>query len=212
MPHESPSSMLIPLRILAGLAIVAGFMGTPIFPWFQSYLEGGALEWHWTALLHGSALLLLIGSSALVLCGLTIGWWFYSSLVFDPLRDKDPLDEKLPAGWFATLRAKFYLDEFYECTVLDGTRLLAMGAAWLERHVMIPMMPLFAFGTRVFSWINRFWDEWIINAGFDRSCRGIQNQSDRVSQAHAGRIQFYLQVVAMGFVILAIIWIWGGGR
>jgi len=148
----------------------------------------------------------------LVLGGLIVGWWFYSSLVFDPLRDKDPLDEKLPAGWFATLRAKFYLDEFYESTVLEGARLLAMGAAWLERHVMIPMMPLFAVGTRIMSWITRFWDEWVINAGFDRSCKGIQNQSERVSTAHTGNIQLYLQIVALGFVLLAIIWIWGGGQ
>lgn len=212
VPHESPVSMLMPLRILAGLAIVAGFMGTPLFPWFQSFLEGGTLEWHWTALFHGSTLGLLIGSSALVLGGLVVGWWFYSSLVFDPLRDKDPLDEKLPSGWFTTLRAKFYLDEFNESTVIEGTRLLASGAAWLERHFMIPMMQLIALAARVLSWISRFWDEWVINAGFDRSCKGIQNQSERVSKAHTGSIQFYLQILALGFVVLAIIWIWGGGQ
>jgi NADH-quinone oxidoreductase subunit L len=212
IPHESPASMLMPLRILAGLAIVAGFVGTPIFPWFRTFLEGGVLDWHWTALFHGSTFGLLVGSSALVIGGLVTGWWFYSSLVFDPLRDQDPLDEKLPSGWFSTLRAKFYLDEFYESTVIEGARLLANGAAWFERHFMIPMMQVVALGTRVVSWISRFWDEWVINAGFDRGCKGIQNQAERVSNAHTGRIQLYLQVVALGFVVLTIIWIWGGGR
>lgn len=212
IPHESPASMLMPLRILAGLAIVAGFVGTPIFPWFRTFLEGGVLDWHWTALFHGSTFGLLVGSYALVIGGLVAGWWFYSSLVFDPLRDQDPLDEKLPSGWFSTLRAKFYLDEFYESTVIEGARLLANGAAWFERHFMIPMMQVVALSTRVVSWISRFWDEWVINAGFDRGCKGIQNQAERVSNAHTGRIQLYLQVVALGFVVLTIIWIWGGGR
>ncbi len=44
-PHESPASMLWPLRILAVFAIGAGFMGTPVYPWFESFLEGQALVW-----------------------------------------------------------------------------------------------------------------------------------------------------------------------
>jgi NADH-quinone oxidoreductase subunit L len=66
-PHESPASMLWPLRLLAVLAIGAGFMGTPIYPWFESFLEGTELAWHPGALIHGSTLILLIVSSALVL-------------------------------------------------------------------------------------------------------------------------------------------------
>ena len=96
--------------------------------------------------------------------------------------------------------------------MIEGTRLLAIGAARFERHIMIPIMNLVALVSRIISWVTRFWDEWIINAGFDRSCKGIQNQSDRVSAVHTGRIQFYLQIVALGFAILAIFWIWGGDK
>ncbi len=211
-PHESPGSMLLPLRILAGLAIASGFIGTPIFPWFQTFLEGGATEWHFGAIFHGATLLLALGSSILVLLGLGVGWWYYSSLVFDPVQDTDPLDNRLPNGWFGVLRSKFYFDEFYELTVIHWTKALASGSAWLEKHLMVPMMNGIAFSTKVLSWIGRLWDEYLINAGFDRTCKGIQNQSNRVSKAHIGRIQFYLQIVALGFIVMAIFWIWGGDK
>jgi NADH-quinone oxidoreductase subunit L len=209
-PHESPATMLIPLRLLAILAIGTGFLGTPLYPWFHTFLEGGTLAWNWGALLHGSALILLLGSSALVLTGLGIGWWYYSSLVFDPLRNEDPLEDKLPGTCFTILRAKFFVDEFYAATVVRGLNKLAWGSAWLEQRCFVPMLNIIPFVTQITSWIMRLWDEWVINAGFDRSCRGINNQARRVSEAHTGRIQSYLQVIAVGFIILAIFWVWGG--
>ena len=39
-PHESPTIMTVPLVILAAFAIFLGFVGTPAWPWFQSFLEG----------------------------------------------------------------------------------------------------------------------------------------------------------------------------
>ena len=97
-PHESPASMLWPLRILAVFAIGAGFIGTPVYPWFESFLEGQALVWQPGELVHGSTLLLLLGSSCLVLMGLFFGWWYYSPLVYDPARDDDPMEERSPSG------------------------------------------------------------------------------------------------------------------
>src|SRR5438445_3593041 len=39
-PHESPAVMTWPLIILAAFAVLLGFIGTPVWPWFQSYLSG----------------------------------------------------------------------------------------------------------------------------------------------------------------------------
>ena len=43
-PHESPAVMTIPLVILAVFAIVLGFIGTPAWPWFQSFLNGESVS------------------------------------------------------------------------------------------------------------------------------------------------------------------------
>ena len=133
-------------------------------------------------------------------------------MVFDPLRDPDPLEKQLPTGWFNVLKGKFFFDELYEATVIQWATSLATVSAWMERNFMIPMMNSIAFLTKVFCWMGRLCDEWLINAGFDRTCKGVQNQSNRVSKAHIGRVQFYLQVVALGFVLLTVFWIWGGGQ
>src|SRR5262249_28341336 len=39
-PHESPRVMTVPLMILAVFAVLLGFIGTPAWPWYQSYLNG----------------------------------------------------------------------------------------------------------------------------------------------------------------------------
>ena len=209
-PHESPASMLWPLRLLAVLAIGAGFMGTPIYPWFESFLEGTELAWHPGALIHGSTLILLIVSSALVLCGLFLGWWYYSPLVFDPKRDADPLEERLPAGWFAWLRAKGYLDECYEWTILSWTQGLANGSAWLENRLFRPMMPVVAMFTQVISWIARIWDEYVLNAGFNWSCQSLLRQGDRLRAVHRHRIQANLQWIVAAIILLLLLLKWGG--
>ena len=36
-PHESPAVMTVPLIMLAGFAILLGFVGTPAWPWFDGY-------------------------------------------------------------------------------------------------------------------------------------------------------------------------------
>src|SRR5580698_7835609 len=39
-PHESPAVMTQPLVVLAVFAVLLGFVGTPAWPWFQSFLAG----------------------------------------------------------------------------------------------------------------------------------------------------------------------------
>jgi len=38
-PHESPRVMTMPLVILAVFAVILGFFGTPVWPWFKNYLS-----------------------------------------------------------------------------------------------------------------------------------------------------------------------------
>ncbi|MEY4387646.1 MAG: hypothetical protein RLY20_2929, partial [Verrucomicrobiota bacterium] len=69
-PHESPAVMTVPLSILAACAILLGFLGTPFWPWFQTFLgkEHEAGE---------SVAPLMIASSLIVFAGLGLGWWLY---------------------------------------------------------------------------------------------------------------------------------------
>jgi len=39
VPHESPGVMTVPLILLAACTVLLGFIGTPAWPWFQSFLS-----------------------------------------------------------------------------------------------------------------------------------------------------------------------------
>src|SRR5262249_8641745 len=101
--HESPRVMTVPLMILAVCAIVLGFIGTPFWPWFQSFLRQHHEE-------SSGVVSLMILSSVIVFAGLGLGWWLYGRKPMQKADEPDPL-EKLPVKmhtWFAT---KYKIDE-----------------------------------------------------------------------------------------------------
>src|SRR5262249_34950345 len=72
-PHESPLVMTGPLMILAVCAIGLSAIGTPAWPWFQSFLGGHSGETGFT----GDVISLMVLSSVIVFIGLGVGWWLY---------------------------------------------------------------------------------------------------------------------------------------
>jgi len=138
-PHESPSSMTIPLWTLGVLSLVGGFIGLP------AVIQGG--DWNWIhhylgaeyggpvaeASLHGHVPLALewglIGlSSAIALGTVYYTWAVYSAqgLEYDAF-----LQTRL-AGLYRTWQDKYYWDDFYENvvveTVIDGVGRKAFAA------------------------------------------------------------------------------------
>ncbi len=77
--HESPAAMTVPLMILAGFAVLLGFIGTPAWPWLQAFLEMRHSGVDFGQLAENGLLPLMLASSLLVFAGLTLGWWVYGS-------------------------------------------------------------------------------------------------------------------------------------
>ena len=63
--------------VLAVFAIFLGFLGTPAWPWFQSFLGGGEAEFHLAELTEGAGL--MIASIVIVSCGVGLGWMIYGA-------------------------------------------------------------------------------------------------------------------------------------
>jgi NADH-quinone oxidoreductase subunit L len=125
-PHESPSSMTVPLWTLGALSMVGGFIGLPAviqggdWNWIHHYLGakyGGpvaeaslqghvplALEWGLIAL-----------SSAIALGTVYYTWSAYSAHGLD----YDAFLQTRLAGLYQTWRDKYYWDDFYENVVVD---------------------------------------------------------------------------------------------
>src|SRR5687767_3917589 len=102
--HESPPIMTMPLLLLAVCAILIGFVGTPFWPWFQTFLTGERPpQFHW-----GPFVGLALASTAVVATGVFFGWRVYRNAA----APKDPFEVRAP-GVFGVLQNKFYFDEIY---------------------------------------------------------------------------------------------------
>ena len=82
--HESPPVMTIPLVILAVFAIVLGFFGTPVWPWFENYLSGNNYSkhfplWNPAALTDPEILSTMLVSTLVVFAGIRLAWGFYGN-------------------------------------------------------------------------------------------------------------------------------------
>ncbi len=128
--HESPASMTAPLLILAGLAVVAGYIGLPaVFgaraDLFRRFLEpvipalGGdqahVLEW-----------ILILASTAAAALGIGLAYLFYLRRTAIPAR----LVRAVP--WlYKLLLNKYYVDEIYDAVIISP---LVRGSDWVYRR------------------------------------------------------------------------------
>ncbi len=117
--HESPSTMTLPLVLLAVLSLVGGWVGLPhgvlwgnqIDHYLQpslAALHGG--EHH---LAGGTVLLLTLLATAIALSSIVLAYSMYGR----SLGSADRLQQKF-AGLHETLWNKYYVDEFYAAVVL----------------------------------------------------------------------------------------------
>lgn len=141
-PHEAPSAMRVPLMILAGLSVVAGFIGIPIIegahliraylePVFTRYpLPPGALG----HTLHspGLELVMLLISLAMAIGGILLAMYMYLIDITLPERISTQF-----RGVYRLLIAKYYVDEIYDRLIVQPVK---RGAAWLWAQVDVGLV------------------------------------------------------------------------
>ena len=158
-PHESGPRILWPLRILAGLAIVAGFLNLPVGfqlvpdSWqerFGHFVEpvAGYFPGEEIGFTHAKpSWTLAIVSTLIALAGVAIAYWYYFVKVEaaskaagrsltelpDGLTSKNPLAR---AG-HTLLVNKYYLDHLYTGVIAAGTKgPVARAAYWVNQHLI----------------------------------------------------------------------------
>ena len=57
--------------------------------------------------------------------------------------------------------------------------------------------------------LNRLFDEYVVNLGFDKSCRGLTEGGSLISRVQNGRVQNYLRIIGVGLAALVLLLIWG---
>ena len=201
-PHESPLAMTAPLMILAVFAIGLGFVGTPAWPWFQKFL--GAKTEGFT---HETWVLMGI-STVIVFLGMGIGWWLYGRKPLEKSEQPDPL-QVMRGDIFSVLQNKYYIDEVYEKTVIAFNAWFARACDWLDFWVWNGLVQLVSYVIIGLSWVNNFFDVFVVNGGFDGSCKGVNAGGALLSRLQNGRVQNYLRIIGIALAALALLLIWG---
>jgi NADH-quinone oxidoreductase subunit L len=206
--HESPAIMIIPLLVLAAFSMLLGLIGTPAWPWFQGFLDGDSVAAHLDNLLEPHLLGLMLLSSVVVFAGLGLGWWLYGRL---PMRSVDQPDalERFQPEIFALLRNKYFVDEIYQATVIRFNAWGARACDWLDYWVWNGVVQLFSLLVVGFAWLNRSFDEYVVNPGFDEGCRRLTKGGALMSRLQSGQVQSYLRLIGVALAVLVLFLIWG---
>ena len=205
-PHESPRVMTMPLAILAFFAMFLGAIGTPAWECFKGFLENVPAPFSLAAFGAPEFFTMLGTSSLVVFAGLGFGWWIYGNKSPQP-EAPDAIEKALPPVW-AVLRDKFYVDELYDVTVIAFYYGWAQVADWLDRYVWGGIVVAVTWLFRGWAQLNRLIDVYGVDGGFDKSCEELASGGGLLARLQNGRVQTYLRLLALGFVVLAAILIW----
>ena len=202
--HESPRVMTMPLAILAFFAVTLGLIGTPAWPWFQSFLSGRSAQGGGFG--EPGILMLMLTSTAVVLLGLGLGWALYGNKS-PRAEEPDALEKAIPPVWTA-LSNRLYVDEFYGATFIAFYHWWARVADWVDRRVWGGLVALVIWFFGLWAKLNRFLDENFVNGGFDKGCEELSVGGGLLARVQSGRVQIYLRLLAVAVVVLAAILIW----
>jgi NADH-quinone oxidoreductase subunit L len=203
--HESPRVMTVPLVVLGACAVLLSIIGTPAWPWFHDYLSGHHGE---TAGFTRATLGVMALSTLIVAAGVWLGWRLYVRRSIRSAEEPDVLEELEP-DLFTLLRRKFFVDEFYETTIVRWNGFLAWISGGFDRWVLDNAVKAVTACAVGLAWLDRLFDEFVVNLGFDRGCGSLRQSGRLLSLWHNGQVQRYLRVIGLAVAVLALVFIWG---
>ncbi len=202
--HESPPVMLVPLEILAVLAIVGGYVGLPHVlgggAWFGRFLESsvGPRELH---LAPGTEILLMALSAGVAVAGIAAAREIYVRRKGEPARR---FAERLP-GLYRLVSRKYFVDEIYGKAFVGGILALGRAADWFDRRVVDGLVDGTARLARGLSRGAIIFDEGAVDGAVNGVGKAHLAVSSGLRRLQTGRIYNYALAVVLGVVLVITI-------
>lgn len=144
--HESPAIMILPMTVLAFLAIFAGYINTP---WFGTFLGD------WLTNDHGhevGPIWIMIIATVLSLLGIYLAWLIYGKKSIS----RDWLSGKVPVV-HSILYNKYFVDEIYQYTVVTGVKVFSLFLKYVEWFIIEGIAELIRGGVQQLGkWGSKF--------------------------------------------------------
>lgn len=177
--HESPSSMTIPLIILAILSVAGGLLGLPEFwhlpNWMHHNLEPIIKRPDYSTLSHETEWLLM----GLAITG-ALAVIYFTYLMFMKYKVKPADKEEELRPWQRVVYNKYYVDEIYDAIIRK---------------------PLDAISHAFHKYMDKEFIDGIVN-GVGFSVKGIGSS---VRHLQSGNIGFYVMSMVLGVVFIVLL-------
>jgi len=214
--HESPPSMIWPLRILGVGSVLAGLVGVSKvmtfhlvdLNWFEHFLHGVApaveVAHHPSLAVEWALIVLSVG---VALAGIALARSFY----YGPQAFTKPqrLAQRLPALYRAVAN-KYYVDEAYEATVVAGTVKLARACWDVDAHVVDGAVNGTRHLTVGTSFFSGLFDLNVVDGAVNLLAHINQVASRGLRRLQWGVVQSYALAMAVGFVLMVAAALWLG--
>ncbi len=218
--HESPSSMVVPLQVLAVGSIVVGFLGVPALLFgsnrIEHFLEPAFAHAHHALSEvfaqpvpgHGVELGLMTLSVVVAGLGILAATRFYRGDPVIPTR----LAAALP-GSHRLLLNKYWVDEIYNALVVRGLVLGGGNALYATDRFVVDggdgeVRP--GLGVNGVAWATRdvvarasnLWDRWIVDGAVNATAFVLDNMSYAFRSVQNGLVQHYVLSMLIGVFLL----------
>jgi NADH-quinone oxidoreductase subunit L len=201
--HESPSTMTIPLIVLAILSVVGGWIGIPHISLFDRFLGAAMLPLHgivrevqetpWSLELG-----LMTLSTAVAAAGLVLGVRFYSG------KRAGAIPARFTAaypGVYRTVLNKYYVDEFYDAVLVEGLGKGGGKFLWdFDVRVVDGFVHLVRTVVLAASFLSSLFDEYVVDGLVNGTADTLQLAWRGLRRLQTGQVQSYAYIMAGGLV------------
>ncbi len=199
--HESPPVMLVPLHVLAVLAVFGGYVGLPHVlgggAWFSRFLETsvGVHEMHLPA---GTEVLLMFVSVGVAVAAIYAAYAVYVKRRGEPARQ---FSEKFKT-LYRTVSRKYYVDEAYNKIFVGGVFAAGRAADWIDRRIIDGLVDGTAGLARRVARLAIFFDEGVVDGAVNGVGRVHLIVSSLLRRLQTGYVYNYALAVVLGVALV----------
>jgi NADH-quinone oxidoreductase subunit L len=201
--HESPETMLVPLRTLAVLSIVGGLVGWPklllgsnrlekfLEPVFENALAAQAHEYT-----QGREFGLMVLSVAVAALGIYVAYYLYQR--------RPELSERAAAAAgpaYQLVLNKYYVDELYDALFVNRAKDLGNGLAAFDLGVVDGGVNGVGWSTRMSAELSRLWDIYVVDGLVNATAFVVKVLSYPVRAIQTGLVQSYAWFITLGVLL-----------
>jgi NADH-quinone oxidoreductase subunit L len=138
----------------------------------------------------------MVVSVLIAVAGIFVARAMYKTRTMSPDRIADLAGGKI----YRTVYNKYYIDELYEATVVNGTLALTRISAWFDANIVDGIVNGSAWVVRMISWLDGQFDKYVVDGAVNGVATVTSFFGGRVRRLQTGSINAYLYVIVIAVI------------